>query len=295
MLLNIKNSLDSKDVEVRRTALRSLLQSKIDETERLSLLEKVFKQDENPELRSVARKYYDLFLHKLEKERKNETLFQSGEKKIDPKVLDDGTPDEKVEFLKKLTSRQEKIEKEVLIKKLSEEKDVFVLATLISCLGVLGESQDADSLLSFLSHHDSRVKANTIDTLSLLKKDALCERIIPLLRDPDARVKANAANYLKSMGLQKTMTTLKAMIKSGKRYQIESAIYALSKIKTPESSKLQDEARKLLKSQEMDNYFFKRGAVPFGSAEEDYYECYNCGARILTARNVCDHCGVKQR
>ncbi|MDD5091474.1 MAG: ankyrin repeat domain-containing protein, partial [Candidatus Wallbacteria bacterium] len=153
-------------------------------------------------------------------------------------VLINGSTKEKISFLNSLEPGDSAVPKEKLYDYLTSEADVFVIASFINCLGRIGDKNDAENLIVFLEHSDSRVRANAVDALRALKNEKMFEHVIPLLQDSDARVKANSSRLLIEVGMDRTLETLSKMVHFGHRNQIESALFALKNIDIAKSGRL---------------------------------------------------------
>ncbi|MDD2716036.1 MAG: HEAT repeat domain-containing protein [Candidatus Wallbacteria bacterium] len=245
-------NLSSADPAVRKAALDDLIKDKlVSETSRLELLKDLFTNDPDPEIRAAARKYFHLFsvetaipdhpsaseIHAIQAQKIEENLSI---------VFETRSSSEKFQLLKQLIKARVKISREWLVRALDTEKDIFIIAALISLLGKNGDQLDGPVLFRFLQHQDSRVRANAIEALVALKAESAYPEIVPLLQDSDARVKSNAALVLSGIGLEAVLRILKDMIFSGKIHAIESAIYALGKMKSPLAKLLLRSAREKL-------------------------------------------------
>ncbi|MGM0607022.1 MAG: HEAT repeat domain-containing protein, partial [Candidatus Muiribacteriota bacterium] len=121
---------------------------------------------------------------------------------------------------------------------LFKESDSFVSATLVKTIGYLGGKNDVHLLIKYLKDPDPRIRANTIEGLELLKEDEVYKYIIPMLKDKNPRVLANAAKALQKLGKSNVLTLLEKMISLPRREMRDSAIFALSKIKSLKSGKI---------------------------------------------------------
>ena len=76
--------------------------------------------------------------------------------------------------------------------RLPVETDPFVLATLASALGQLGERQDAPLLLPLLDSRDARVVANALDALNRMEAEAPVAQVRELVHAADHRLRLSA-------------------------------------------------------------------------------------------------------
>ncbi|MDD5091475.1 MAG: HEAT repeat domain-containing protein [Candidatus Wallbacteria bacterium] len=221
----------------RKTILQRLTVNKrIPESDKISFFRWIVTNETDPELRADARRLLN--------------RFESGGKAADSSKLpgrSEPSPDaERIDLFKAITGGSRNMSVSDLIKELHAETDIFVLATIISAFGAVGGREDAPELVPFLSHPDSRVRANTVEALKHLGNETTYEHIIPLLNDTDARVKANVARLLARSGIFDTLRVLKQMVASGKRNQIESALYALQKMDHPLAREVAQDAKRKL-------------------------------------------------
>ncbi|MDD2717952.1 MAG: HEAT repeat domain-containing protein [Candidatus Wallbacteria bacterium] len=305
MLEQIEFDLGSEVSEVRRSALRSLIQVKdVDNRDRVKLLKEVTINEQDPELRALARKYLDIFSAEMELTVMPPAEILKEELKEDDDILSTGTAQEKINFLKQVGAGSRRIQSWRLLKNLENEQDVYILATLISALGKVGEKKDAPSLIRFLKHTDSRVRANTVDSLTILQDEESYQHVVPLLSDPDARVKANAARLLTGTGLEKAIEIFRLMIQSGKVHEIESAIFSLRQINAPLAEELLQEAESQLLENMKSNDFFEfdfselSGKTDKGEDFEPIIPlneppvCPKCGVKNLIDASFCYKCGT---
>ncbi|MDD2715578.1 MAG: HEAT repeat domain-containing protein [Candidatus Wallbacteria bacterium] len=254
------NDLQSDILHIRKSALRTLIQFKmVSDNVWLQLLKDRFTKDSDPEIRAVARKYYDIFVGQpgisdTKVEHRPASINKTHEKILkentEPscEILEKSSPEEKIEYLSAAMEGKTRISKETLHLRLQKEKDVFVIASLISLIGKTGDQEDGKVLIPFLRHSDYRVRANAVDALGAIKTEEHFNEIVRLLQDNDARVKSNAARALSESGLEKALKTLEKMVCSGKVNQIASAIYALERFKHPKAKDLLDVAKSNLES-----------------------------------------------
>ncbi|MDD2716096.1 MAG: tetratricopeptide repeat protein [Candidatus Wallbacteria bacterium] len=246
---------------------RFVADTKISDEQKFEKLKSVVLNDSDPYVRAMARKYLELLSRHMEKKAPPQTTVQPDSPKTDiAKTLRSGNPQEKISFLKEVLANQVELPRYLLFETIGKERDPFVLATLISCVGRFGTADDGDQLSPFFNHKDPRVKANTIEAARQLKSEKIYKLIVPLLQDADPRVKANAAGFFSKSGLNLTLHIMEEMVLSGDRPQLESAIFALSHIPDGKSKDLLNQARKILSSLD------KPGAQPDGGASEAVFD-----------------------
>lgn len=118
-----------------------------------------------------------------------------------------------------------------LVDILTEEKNEYVIATLVKTIAVLADdSVYMNSLFPYLSHENSRVRANTIEALGLFDDETVFKVIAPYITERNNRVKANVAKILWRYSKEKTLKYLKDMLDSNDMWNSYSAVFALSEI-----------------------------------------------------------------
>jgi len=133
--------------------------------------------------------------------------------------------------------------------KLKEITNKFHLATVVKALGETGLPEVLDIINPYLSHEDSRVRANCIEGMYKINSPRIFNIVYPMLNDPDNRTSTNAAFLLWNNCREKVVEKLKAMLKSKKVSDIKSAKYIIDKINQPEAKQLLEELEKSRKEQ----------------------------------------------
>ena len=134
------------------------------------------------------------------------------------------------------------------IERIAVEKSPYILATLISAIGKLGDGSAMDSLLPFLAHGDHRVVANCVEALERLGDSRCVDYLGGLLTHPDGRVRSNSVKAIwkftdKSLAInQGAFDRIRDLVSSENREMRESAIYILSEIADEEAIELLNEA-----------------------------------------------------
>lgn len=111
--------------------------------------------------------------------------------------------------------------------RLAEERNPFVLASLVKAFGQIGGTADIPAIVPFLAHADARVRANAIEGLAFIGDTSIVERVRPMLEDPDNRVVANAAMTLGLFNAYTFLGPMERMLKGTDSAMKESAIHAL--------------------------------------------------------------------
>jgi HEAT repeat protein len=145
----------------------------------------------------------------------------------------------KTESLKILKETGNSEIKQKLINLLSKEEDPYVLSSLINCCGsvfIPGE-YISSKILPFLSHDDPRVVANAIEVIAKQDPDLVKYSLKSFLFSKIPRQAMNAAIAFYNAGEEKIFAYIAAKAECTEIFWHPSAIYALGKIKNPESGK----------------------------------------------------------
>jgi HEAT repeat protein/Tfp pilus assembly protein PilF len=121
----------------------------------------------------------------------------------------------------------------LLTEKLAEEENFIVQATIISCLGQLGDPEVAPLLMSFLNSEDPRVVSNVVDGVALLVAEPeldMVQSFRELLKHEDNRVKSTAIRTLWLWGKYDVLDKLLDLINSDDMKHILSATFVLGEI-----------------------------------------------------------------
>ncbi|HNV68229.1 MAG TPA: HEAT repeat domain-containing protein [Candidatus Ozemobacteraceae bacterium] len=118
---------------------------------------------------------------------------------------------------------------------LRAEKDDWVIATLASILGRVGNRDQIPLISDCLSHRDARVRANSVESLGMLAGPECRDQLQPFLRDPNDRVRVNAAIVLWRLGDREVTGILKELIKDSNKWVRASAAFALGEIADPDA------------------------------------------------------------
>ncbi|MFZ2955891.1 MAG: ankyrin repeat domain-containing protein [Candidatus Ozemobacteraceae bacterium] len=114
-----------------------------------------------------------------------------------------------------------------LLNHIKRETSPTVVSAILKALGKLAGEGAVRVLVPFLTHVDSRIRANAIEALELTGSLKGYPFVIVRLNDPDPRVRANAAGVLRKIPHLETVNVLKAMAKSPQPGMQASAAYVL--------------------------------------------------------------------
>lgn len=149
--------------------------------------------------------------------------------------MDSGTRD-RVKAIQEIAENGDRTKLPKIIEILEQEKDKFLLATLIKAVGRLGDKTHMTVIAGYLKDKDNRVVANTIEAMEMLGNPKCVEYLLKLIAHSDNRVRANAMKAVWTFARENplaeklVMDRLKEMIFSSKSQMRESAIFVLSEI-----------------------------------------------------------------
>jgi HEAT repeat protein len=175
--------------------------------------------------------------------------------------LESEDPEKRTEAIIEVSSSKDPEAVELIVQLISNEADSTVLATGLSCLGKLGRESAVSSLQNFLSHSDSRVRANAVEGIHvLLGPEKPKPMLEPLLDDPHHRVRSNAilALYatkpkecflpLNSLVLSKHKDEKTAALRLIKHLQDDMHLGFLHRFFTENEGEVKDRTRDILES-----------------------------------------------
>lgn len=110
--------------------------------------------------------------------------------------------------------------------RLNQAKTPVEIATVLKKIAFTGEIRALTILRVYLSHEDSRVRANAVESIGYFQKP----EVIPVLADQleketDPRVRGNLIRVLWKLGHRNILAELKKMVDSGIEADIKSAFY----------------------------------------------------------------------
>lgn len=148
-------------------------------------------------------------------------------------MLDDPNFDVRVEAALSISRCAPEKALDLLVSKLFAEQNFIVQATIISCIGQIGNKTQIETISRFLESEDPRVVSNTIDALAKLagKPDEnMIVTLNSLLRHEDNRVKSTAIRTLWVWGEYDVLNNLDNLFKSSDPRHVQSATFVLGEI-----------------------------------------------------------------
>ncbi len=224
----LKFDLESDDVGTRKHALLTLSKY-VNHKDVVQLIEGIAERDSSEELRYLARKCLDEYRkHNVRSDTVSKAKPVGGS--VVKGIFTYGDREAKLDVIKKVLAMGSDGELPVILEYLEEEKDTWVIASLVKAVGVLGAATHIPRLQPFLEHSDPRVQANTIEAFEAIGDDVVVPLLIPMLSKQDNRIRANAIKALVRYDKEQALTTLEAMARSPKPWQRDSALYCFSMI-----------------------------------------------------------------
>ncbi len=145
-------------------------------------------------------------------------------------LLSSPMPENRQRAMKALTVNFNPAVLPLLIEMLKNEKDPFVIASLVKLAGKYGGTEMVEPISAFLNHDDPRVRANAIEGLEFIGTEKIIPYIVPFINDVDNRIKANAVKAVSRFKADEMLEVLGSMIKSEQLWMRDSAIFALQQI-----------------------------------------------------------------
>lgn len=151
------------------------------------------------------------------------------------KLLISKNPKVRFEGLKKALLEKTDESHKALLEAIGREKLPQLLSSMLIALGHFKDSADVSLLAGYLRHADSRIRANSVDGLAFIGTEEALRAIISMMPDEDNRVRGNVLKALQQLGGNALFSMLKRMSQDERPWMRESAIYAFSRIKSPQS------------------------------------------------------------
>ena len=291
----IKNYADS-EVSGRKAILKELISLKtIDIKKKALFLKHILTIENDSKLKSVARLYFYRYIEEL---KKNSNTADT----ISPEdAFNNGSSIEKNNILAEFNRGKILLSKEFLLEKLKDEKDPFVLASIINVISSFKNKSIGVFIVPFLKHTDPRVRANAIDTLESIGSNEYLDEVRELINDDNPRVKANAVRMIsreKSSApfLEDMLSSEDDDIKKSAKYTKDRLDNVISENQMERYSDISDsDKRKCPKCSKIFpkdmNFCNECGErlIPFlGKAQRSF--CSQCGKEIIPSKGFCENC-----
>lgn len=226
------DDLSHKDPEVRKAALAELARTR--DTSLMPLIRKVAFTDADARVAFFARNVHDnleaALLPHVELKKKGETRLNMGRltgylESPDPKI--------RVAAIKKAVTIGERRAVALLEKHLKSEADEWVLATLLTALGEMGDGRLIGSLAPFLKRKDPRIRSVTLVALGELGDESAFPLMTPCLDDDDAEVSEVAFCTLRRMGEEDLVDHLHGLCGARRKEMVELGVKLLTRMTCP--------------------------------------------------------------
>ena len=123
----------------------------------------------------------------------------------------------------------------VIVDRLAQEKDEWVVATLVRAIGAFGDPSHVGRLVPFLDWEDHpRVIANTLEALSRLDVNGTAKHIARMVDHRDPRVQAEAVVALYPIEREAARVCLAAMSRSTRLGSRSAAGHCLARLRDPD-------------------------------------------------------------
>lgn len=228
------DDLESADPEARLRGLSALVET----PEMRALLKRLFevaRRDPDERVKQGALDLYGKVRDLMDGSRVMGAALETEAGALDERLvwrlLQQGRPDAKIDTLRVLAARRLTAAAPLLRRRLTEEDDPWVLATLVKALASLGGPEDVDALRPHLGHGDPRVRSNTAEALGMLGTPAALAAVRPHLASQDPRMRGVAALVMVQEDPEEALDTLQAMALAPDEAQKEAALYRLGKLR----------------------------------------------------------------
>lgn len=228
------DDLENEDPEVRLRGLSALVET----PEMRTLLKRLFqvaRSDSDDRVKYAAMELYSKVRDLMDGSRVMGASLETADGKLDEhlvwRLLEHGRPDAKIDTLRVLAGRHLVAAAPLLRRRINDEDDPWVLATMVKALATLGGPEDVDCLRPRLGHGDPRVRSNTAEALGMLGTPAALAAVRPHLASSDPRMRGVAAFVLVEEDPGEALDTLQAMALANEDGAREAALYRLGKIR----------------------------------------------------------------
>ncbi|HNX76501.1 MAG TPA: HEAT repeat domain-containing protein [Candidatus Rifleibacterium sp.] len=151
------------------------------------------------------------------------------------KLFNSEDPHARFAGLKKVLVEKTPTGRFLLLDALSREPIVQIRASLIIGVGHFRNPEDIKVIAPFLKNEDARVRSNTVEALALIGGEEALRHVVSVMSDDDNRVKANVLKALQGVGGPSLFNLLKAMAVDERPWARASAVFAFTRIKSPQS------------------------------------------------------------
>jgi HEAT repeat protein len=236
-------AIESEEEGERERAIPVLVTS--GNPEALLALEKVATQDDNLQLRFLAKEGALALRKKLTGSGKTGT--SSSHKQLDLNHLKlrlkDADPKRRLRGVRSALATKDTRALKYLRQLLPKEPDPKVASELCMCIGVLGKKGDSQELLAALKSPHPRVRVGAIRGLSYLRDRSVYPTLVAMLQDKDKDVRAKAFETLLRLGKPRLLRLLVRMLGSSRKWSRKAAVRACAKITSKESAEILMKAR----------------------------------------------------
>ena len=232
--------LTSEDENTRRNALLSLARME-KSVPLLDRFKRIAADDQSAEIRYLAKKYYNQIKESLAGELRQQVhVAENGAVNLDNLTQAMASPEVEIrlEALRQTVEAKDRRALQLVKKKLQTEQDLWVIATLVKAVGVLGDPTHISLLQPYLKNTDSRVVANTVEALELIGGELVFPILVPMMSHADHRVAGNAVKALVKFDREQALAALDRMTSSDRENVRDAALYCLSILTGPDAEQV---------------------------------------------------------
>ena len=240
-----QESIVSLNLNSRIIALDNIfLSNNIEFTQKLDFLFKFLSVEEHPHLIFRLNR---MITNLKTKQQTSETNILIGKKEKKGKQNNN-------EILKSSNNRNQKnsiltetSDADLIETYLDKEDDVFVIATMVKAIGTLGGLKYKDTIIKYLDHPDSKIRASAAESLMLTREKCVYNGATPHLNSEHNRIIDNEIKCFDSFGFLNELSAIEKMVRYGDENHLKSAIWVLNRLSpTDISKKLLAKAKKKL-------------------------------------------------
>lgn len=227
-------AIDSHEERERERAIPELIAS--ESPEALVALEKVALQDDNLQLRFMAKEGALRLRQRLSGLNKTPGTTPQGELDLNhlKARLVDSDPKRRMRGVRSALATKDRRALPYLNKLLPKESDARVVVELCMTIGVLGAKGDGEALVERLRDPRPEIRVAAIRGLAYLQDKNVYPTLVAMLSDKDKGVRAKAFETLTRLGKPKLVRLLVRMLGSTRSWPRKAAVRACAKINSPE-------------------------------------------------------------
>lgn len=230
-LAAVIQATESDDEAERERAIGLLAQAEAPQA--LVVLERLSVQDDNLQIRFLAKEAALRLRHHLSGPQKSGAIQAAGQK-LDLEHLrsrlSSKDPERRLRGVRSSLASKDSRALPLLRKLLQKEADPKLQVELCHTIGALGSKGEGTELLVKLEDSNPTVRAAAVRGLTYLKDPSVYPTLVAMLQDRDREVRATAMDAMRRLGRRRLVRLLLRMIKSKRTWPRKAAIRACARI-----------------------------------------------------------------